>query len=95
MYISISDKLFNYFLVESRYDEWAGNYESHMSSVGYPGPRNVACAVAELFPEKKNIRILDMAAGIRSMTQFEVDPKLTYVFREPVLEFLTSPIEKI
>jgi hypothetical protein len=37
-----------------------------MSSVGYPGPKNVARAVAELFPDRKDIRILDMAAGNRA-----------------------------
>jgi hypothetical protein len=52
----------SFFSSECRYDEWAGNYESHMSSVGYPGPRNVALAVAEVF-DRRDINILDMAAG--------------------------------
>jgi SAM-dependent methyltransferase len=52
------------------YSDWALDYETDMSAVGFPGPVNLAAELAKVFAhpnfpfkDNKKIRILDVGAG--------------------------------
>jgi SAM-dependent methyltransferase len=50
-------------LVKEFYDVWASHYDSDMVVVEYKNPVDVAVELEKLFPDNKDIKILDVGAG--------------------------------